>query len=98
MYMSYCELLLAKALLALLIVVTKCRQEVTKPAQSDNRVSSEGVRIEKDKKPIRQTSNVTPARTEAEAALISPACFHIILGISGKHGQLLDQRQSHQEK
>jgi len=43
---------------------------VTKPAQSVDRLSREGIRIEKKKKTIRQNYSMIPASAEAEAALI----------------------------
>lgn len=45
---------------------------VTKPAQPVNRVSREGVSIEKEN---RQHYNLTPARTAAEAAVSLPPAF-----------------------
>jgi hypothetical protein len=48
-----------------------CCGGMTKPAQSVTRVSSEIVRIEKEK--VRQNYNMTPVRTEAEAALFVPS-------------------------
>jgi hypothetical protein len=55
------------------------------------------LRIEKEKK-IRQNYNMTPASAEAEVALFFPSLLHILLGMSHKPGQFLDQRQSNQAK
>ena len=72
--------------------------KITKPGQPVDRVSREGMKIEK-KKTIRQNYNMTSASAEAEAALFFlPVCFYIIPGTSKTHGQFLDQRQSTQAK
>jgi hypothetical protein len=61
--------------------------EVIKPAQSANRVSREGGRVEK-KKTTRQHYSRTPARAEAEGGLFFfLVCFYIILGTYKENGQ-----------
>jgi hypothetical protein len=51
---------------------------ITKPAQSVNRVSREGVRTE-NKKTARQHYNRTPASAEVEAHNCFLVCFYTIL-------------------
>ena len=66
---------------------------MTKPAQSVNRVSREGVRIEK-KKTIRQHYNMTPASAEAEVGLFFPSQPLNHSRYVQRTGSVLDQRQS----
>ena len=62
-----------------------------KPAQSVNRVSREGGRIEK-KKTIRQHYSMTPTSAEAAAGLFFPPfSFYTILGTCREQGQFIDK-------
>jgi hypothetical protein len=69
----------------------------TKPAQLVNGVSSKGVRMEKEKQFDKITARLQPVLRQKQLH-VSTACFYVILGTSKKHGQFLDQRQSHQAK
>jgi hypothetical protein len=74
---------------------------LTKPAQSVNWVSREGGRVEKRKKKKNKMDKIITGLQpllRLRQLYVSPACLYIILGASKNHGQLLDQRQSHQAK
>jgi hypothetical protein len=72
--------------------------QVTKPAQSVNRVSREGVRIEKEGKQLDNTRTWLQPVLRREQLYVSLACFYIILGTSKNYGQFLEQRQGSQAK
>jgi hypothetical protein len=72
---------------------------MTKPAQSVNRVSSEGVRTEKEKQLDNIITRPQPV-LRLKQLYVSPACFYIILSTSKTRGQLsreVVKRRSHQK-
>jgi hypothetical protein len=67
------------------MVWEELRSSMTKPAQSANKVSREGLRIEK-KKTMKQNYDMTPV-LRLKQLYFFLVCVYIILGIYKEYGQ-----------